>query len=481
MKTQTSLTSDLKISRIITGLWQIADIERNKKIDPKEYSRTLTPYVDAGFTTFDMADHYGSSELILGHFNSENPTSNLTLLTKWVPKPGPVSRNMVKEAVHLALKRLKRPNIDLLQYHAWHYPDPSWIDALCYLKELKDEGLIKHIGVTNFDAAHLRIALTSGIPIVSNQISHSILDDRARSKEMEEVCKKFNVKLIAYGVVMGGFLTQKWLGKSEPTQESLKTWSEMKYKRFIDASGGWEGYQNILGIVDGIARDHNASIANICSKFVLDNPMVSSIIIGARLGESDHIKENTNILSIDLSDAQRKTIEEAQKSLKAIPGNCGDEYRKTPYLTASGDLSHHYKKIPKVFDQAALTKQRMSVSSGTKWESIAGYSRAIKHKNRILVSGTTATHRAMLIGSNDAAAQTYFILDKIEAAIGDLGGSLSDVVRTRIYIKNLSDWESVAKAHGEKFIGINPANTMVKAGLIGDEYLVEIEAEAEST
>ena len=417
----------------------------------------------------------------MGHFNSENPTSNLILLTKWVPKPGPVSRNMVKEAVHLALKRLKRPNIDLLQYHAWHYPDPSWIDALCYLKELKDEGLIKHIGVTNFDAAHLRIALTSGIPIVSNQISHSILDDRARSKEMEEVCKKFNVKLIAYGVVMGGFLTQKWLGKSEPTQESLKTWSEMKYKRFIDASGGWEGYQNILGIVDGIARDHNASIANICSKFVLDNPMVSSIIIGARLGESDHIKENTNILSIDLSDVQRKTIEEAQKSLKAIPGNCGDEYRKTPYLTASGDLSHHYKKIPKVFDQATLTKQRMSVSSGTKWESIAGYSRAIKHKNRILVSGTTATHRDMLIGSNDAAAQTYFILDKIEAAIGDLGGSLSDVVRTRIYIKNLSDWESVAKAHGEKFIGINPANTMVKAGLIGDEYLVEIEAEAEST
>ena len=481
MNTQTSLTSDLKISRIITGLWQIADIERNKKVDPKEYSRTITPYLDAGFTTFDMADHYGSSELILGHYNSENPTSNLTLLTKWVPKPGPVSRNMVKEAVRLALKRLKRPNIDLLQYHAWHYPDPSWIDALCYLKELKDEGLIKHIGVTNFDAAHLRIALTSGIPIVSNQISHSILDDRARSKEMEEVCKKFNVKLIAYGVVMGGFLTQKWLGKSEPTQESLKTWSEMKYKRFIDASGGWEGYQNILGIVDGIARDHNASIANICSKFVLDNPTVSSIIIGARLGESDHIQENTNILSIELSDAQRKTIEEAQKSLKAIPGNCGDEYRKTPYLTASGDLSHHYKKIPKVFDQAALTKQRMSVSSGTKWESIAGYSRAIKHKNRILVSGTTATHRDMLIGRNDAAAQTYFILDKIEAAIGDLGGSLSDVVRTRIYIKNLSDWESVAKAHGEKFIGINPANTMVKAGLIGDEYLVEIEAEAEST
>ena len=100
--------------------------------------------------------------------------------------------------------------------------------------------------------------------------------------------------------------------------------------------------------------------------------------------------------------------------------------------------------------------------------------------NRIPVSGTTATHRDMLIGSNDEANK-LFHSDKIEAAIGDLGGSLSDVVRTRIYIKNLSDWESVAKAHGEKFIGINPANTMVKAGLIVDEYLVEIEAEAEST
>ena len=71
------------------------------------------------------------------------------------------------------------------------------------------------------------------------------------------------------------------------------------------------------------------------------------------------------------------------------------------------------------------------------------------------------------------------IRDRIEASINDLGGSFNDVVRTRVYIKNLSDWEDIAKAHGERFMGINPANTMIKAGLIGDEYLVEIEAEAE--
>ena len=476
---QTTLAPGLEISKIITGLWQIADIERKQEVDPKIFSRTIDPYVEAGFTTFDMADHYGSSELIMGHFNEQSADSNIQLFTKWVPKPGSLSREITKEAVHLALRRLNKSSIDLLQYHAWHYPNPSWLDALYYLKELKDEGLIKHIGVTNFDAAHLRIAKTSGIPIVSNQISHSLIDDRANTSDMIDVCTKYNIKLIAYGVVMGGFLTKKWLNKNEPNQENLSTWSEMKYKRFIDESGGWNRYQNLLSVVNEIALNHNASIANICSKYILDNPRVSGIIIGARLGQNDHIIDNQNILNIEITKSERNKIEEAQMSLNSIPGNCGDEYRKAPFLTASGDLSHHYKKIPKVFDSILVSKDRKHISSKTKWESMASYSRAVKVKNRILVSGTTATHGKLTIGLNDAVAQTHFILDKIEASINDLGGSFNDVVRTRVYIKNLSDWEDIAKAHGERFMGINPANTMIKAGLIGDEYLVEIEAEAE--
>ena len=95
-----------------------------------------------------------------------------------------------------------------------------------------------------------------------------------------------------------------------------------------------------------------------------------------------------------------------------------------------------------------------------------------------MISGTTATHGDIVIGGNDARAQTYFIIDKIEAAIISLGASLKDVIRTRIFIKNLSDWELVAKAHGERFKDIMPANTLVQARLIGEDYLVEIEAEA---
>ena len=478
MKIQSKLSSDLNISRIITGLWQMADIEREEDIDPKAYAEKIIPYVEAGLTTFDMADHYGSSELIVGEYNLNNSTSDVQLLTKWVPKPGKVDKQSVSDAVQLALDRMKQTSIDLMQYHAWYYPDPSWLDALFYLTELKQEGLIKNIGVTNFDAAHLRVACASGIPIVSNQISHSLIDQRANSSKIIDVCNEYGIKLLAYGVVMGGFLTNKWLNKNEPKPENLKTWSEMKYKRFIDESGGWDAYQNLLNVVNQIAQNNDVSIANICSRYILENPLVAGIIIGARLGENNHIKDNLNILKTKISKEEINLIRDAQKELNPIPGDCGDEYRKPPYLTASGDLSHHFQEIPKIYDSNILVEGREHVSSNTKWEELASYSRAVKYKDRIVVSGTTATYGDLTIGGDDASAQTYFIIDKIEAAINSLGGSLKDVIRTRIFIKNLSDWELVAKAHGERFKDIMPANTLVQARLIGDDYLVEIEAEA---
>lgn len=122
--------------------------------------------------------------------------------------------------------------------------------------------------------------------------------------------------------------------------------------------------------------------------------------------------------------------------------------------------------------------ERASVSSGTTWEALASYARAVRIDQRILVSGTTATGPDGLVSGDDPAAQTAFILDKIEAAITQLGGSIRDVIRTRIYLRNVADWEPVARMHGERFKGINPANTLVEAKLVGAEYLVEIEAEA---
>jgi enamine deaminase RidA (YjgF/YER057c/UK114 family) len=148
-------------------------------------------------------------------------------------------------------------------------------------------------------------------------------------------------------------------------------------------------------------------------------------------------------------------------------------------LTAAGDLSHHVKNIPKSYDTEKNIKGREQIFSNTIWEEFAGYCRAIKSGNKIYVSGTTATHGERLIGGTDPAAQTHFVIDKIQGAIESLGGDLADVVRTGIYVNKINDWEPVARAHGVRFKDINPSNTLVQSGLIGDDYLVEIEAEAE--
>ena len=97
----------------------------------------------------------------------------------------------------------------------------------------------------------------------------------------------------------------------------------------------------------------------------------------------------------------------------------------------------------------------------------------------VLVSGTTATMGDRVIGGSDPAAQAHFVIDKIEGALQSLGATLADVVRTRVYVRDIADWEAVARVHGARFGAIQPANTLVAATLVGEEYLVEIEAEAE--
>jgi enamine deaminase RidA (YjgF/YER057c/UK114 family) len=124
------------------------------------------------------------------------------------------------------------------------------------------------------------------------------------------------------------------------------------------------------------------------------------------------------------------------------------------------------------------SKGRRSVGSGVSWEELYGYSRAVRVGDRILVAGTTATGPEGLVARGDPAGQARYALDKIQKAIESLGGRIEDVVRTRVFVSRLEHWEAIAKVHGERFGKIRPANTLVRADLIGDEYLVEIEAEA---
>ncbi len=123
--------------------------------------------------------------------------------------------------------------------------------------------------------------------------------------------------------------------------------------------------------------------------------------------------------------------------------------------------------------------QKQLISSGTKWEDIVGYSRAVRIGNIIEVAGTTAMDGDQLIGKDDMYAQSKFIFEKIEKALKEAGASMTDVVRTRMYVTDISRWEEVGRAHGEFFRNIKPASTMVEiSGLVNPDMLVEIEVRA---
>lgn len=122
---------------------------------------------------------------------------------------------------------------------------------------------------------------------------------------------------------------------------------------------------------------------------------------------------------------------------------------------------------------------RTKISSGSKWEEIVGYSRAIKVGNLIEVAGTTAMDGDRLVGKDDLYAQTVFIIRKIENVLVELGSSLNDVIRTRMFVTNMAEWEMAGKAHGEFFKTIRPVTTMVEvSSLISKDLLIEIEATA---
>ncbi len=480
------LASGLDISRMVTGLWQVADQERGgQALDLDAAARELAAYAQDGFDSFDMADHYGSAELIAGQFLRIAPPAGTgprpSVFTKWCPTPGPMTREVVRAGVAQRLERLGVQRIDLLQFHWWTYEHPAWLDAMRELAALRDEGVIGALGVTNFNTDHLRVLAACGIPIDTNQVSFSVLDRRAAG-DMAAFCAQHGIALLAYGTLAGGLISERWLGAPEPDEDDIGDWSKMKYLRFVQAIGGWPVLQAILGALSQVAARRGVSIANVATRWVLEQRCVAGVIVGARLGEREHRADNARAFSFALDAADHATLDAAFANARNPPADCGDEYRSPPFLTASGDLSHHLNELAKPYPVADIPGRAgwQRVDTGSVWEGLAGYGRAVRIGHRILVSGTTATHgNGTVVAPGDAAAQTVYILDKIIASIRALGGSAEDIVRTRIYLTDAQDWEGVARVHGRYFGAIRPANTLIQiAGLVGD-YCVEIEAEAE--
>lgn len=326
MPIEKTLLGDLKICRILNGMWQVAG--GHGQIDSESAVSDMEKYQDSGFTTWDLADIYGPAESLIGKFR-DSVGNNFQALTKFVPNPGPMSNSIVSHYIDQSLEKMKTDCIDLLQFHWWDYSDSSYLDAMNNLSRLQSEGKIKHIGLTNFDTERIKIMKEQGHNIVSNQVQYSILDQRPQ-KIMTPFFAKHGIKILSYGTLLGGFFSEKYKGVDEPHRGDLITSSLQKYKNMIDAWGGWQLFQELLSVMNSIGEKYNCSIANIATRFVLDKPQVAGVIIGARLGIAEHREDNAKVFDVKLDSQDISLIDSVtakSNDLFDVIGDCGGEYR----------------------------------------------------------------------------------------------------------------------------------------------------------
>ena len=320
------LAKHLEICRILNGMWQVSG--SHGQIETELAISDMLEYHKAGFTTWDLADIYGPAESLIGEF-SQKTDKPFEAFTKFVPNPGPMSNSIVTHYIDQSLKKMNTNYIDLLQFHWWDYNNTSYLDALNHLSKLQAEQKINHLGLTNFDTERVKIILQHGFQIVSNQVQYSILDQRPE-KLMTPFFAKNNIKILSYGILLGGFFSEKYLGVDEPTRGDLSTASLQKYKNMIDIWGGWQLFQELLVVLDTIAKKYNSSIANVAARFVLDKPQVAGVIIGARLGIINHRDDNARVfdLSLDAKDISLiDSVTAKSNDLLEVIGDCGAEYR----------------------------------------------------------------------------------------------------------------------------------------------------------
>ncbi|MBN2152078.1 MAG: aldo/keto reductase [Candidatus Lokiarchaeota archaeon] len=331
----TDIAPGLRICRVLNGMWQVSGA--HGRIDPASALPAMLRHHDAGFTTWDLADHYGPAEDFIGAFRvmlakvrGQEALDRVQALTKWVPRPGPMPPSVVEKAIDTSLRRMRVDTLDMLQFHWWDYDDPSYLEALNHLKALIERKKIKHLALTNFDTEHVERILDHSVPVVSNQVQYSIVDQRP-AERMAPLLARRGMHVLAYGTLCGGLLSERYLGRPEPSYADLDTASLQKYKRMVGAWGGWNLLQELLAALDEIAQKHGTSIANVATRYVLDQQAVAGVIVGVRLGVNDHFQDNARVFSFSLDGDDISRIEEVtakSNDLLRIIGDCGDEYRR---------------------------------------------------------------------------------------------------------------------------------------------------------
>lgn len=335
-----TLAGGLEVCRVLNGMWQVSGA--HGAVDRTRAVEAMQAYVDAGLTTFDMADIYGPAEEIFGQFNRQLKSKSsgeavpaLQSLTKYVPRPGPMERKVVEKALRRSMARMQVETLDCVQFHWWDYKDKRYLDALGHLSDLQKEGVIRELALTNFDTQRLEEITNKGIRISSNQVQYSLIDQRPAAR-MQQFCLDNNIQLLTYGTLAGGLLSERYLGKAEPTSRAeLDTASLSKYKNMIDAWGDWTLFQELLVTLETVAKRHDCSLASVATRLVLDRPAVGGVIVGCRLGVAgaghhiaDSLRSCSPELKLTADDlAAVEAVTRRSRDLTSLIGDCGDEYR----------------------------------------------------------------------------------------------------------------------------------------------------------
>ncbi|CAL8466033.1 g5569 [Coccomyxa elongata] len=324
---RTELAEGLQISQVIKGCWQLSGghggERESDRTSGKAAVEDFKPFVQAGITTFDTADIYGPSESVIGEYLRESgEKKNVQVLTKFCcfgrDMQSADSANFVKRGVENSLRSLGVDALDLVQFY-WHdYGVGKYVGAAQRLAELQEAALIRHVGVTNFDVPRLAEIVDAGVRIVSNQVQYSLLDRRPENF-MVPYCSEQGIKLLPYGTVAGGFLSERYLGLPA-SKVRVDTYSKSKYASVISQSGGWDWFQALLRELDGVARKHDVDIATVASRWVLDQPQVAGVIVGAR--NSRHVAQHRKLFTFALDDEDRGRIDAVLERARRPQSDC---------------------------------------------------------------------------------------------------------------------------------------------------------------
>ncbi len=323
-----TLDGSYTISRIVAGGWQLSAGHSESQLTREGATDALLRYADAGVTTFDCADIYTGVEDLFGEFLREyrnrlgTEAPNVQVHAKFVPDLDTlhqIDRRYVESIIDRSLERLGVEQLDLVQFAWWDYRVPRYVETGLWLEDLRAAGKIARLGATNFDVPRLEELASAGIRFVAHQVQYSLLDRRPENG-MIDCCRKHGIKLLCYGSLAGGFLSERYVGAPEP-EPPLSTRSLTKYSLIVEEFGGWGAYQDLLSALDAVARRRGTTLPSIAIRYVLSRPQVAGVVVGVR--NAAHLEANLNGLAVQLDSDD---LERIHAVLRQHPGPSGDVF-----------------------------------------------------------------------------------------------------------------------------------------------------------